>query len=226
MNRMDQIKAAALDAAQHVTQDPAQREAMAVDLIGLIGLMIGAVGKHVAVNGESDLNEAEDFEDCESAQTRYLTGERIQDGARWTVEESSVADLSQYEDSKWGAPVWRPRCPDCGVRVGMVDNADYPDGKIVYTYLDHTEDCDTRKSSGITIVEWARSQDGHACNWVVARDGRGRPAMDSRGLSWQHCDVCGVHRVDCRCSYCETGQDTCPDCGAEQSHGTECMRGA
>lgn len=164
MNRLDEIKAKALDAAQHVTQDAAKREALADDLITLVGLMIQAVGKSVATNGESDLNEAEDFEDRESAQTRYLTGERIQDGARWAVEESVAADPARYE-RHGGQPVWKPRCPDCGVRVGMVNEIGKQGGRVTYTHLDHAEDC-------------------------------------------------------------ETGWDICPGCGAEPSHGTECVDGA
>lgn len=141
MNRLDEIKAAALDAAQHVTQDERARVAMADDLIRLIGLMVQAVGKSVASDGESDLNDAEDLSDSVSAHTRYLTGERIQDGARWATTEAVAADLSRYESTRWGSPVWRPRCPDCGRRVGMHADVEYgPDGR-TFTQVDHADDC-------------------------------------------------------------------------------------
>jgi hypothetical protein len=141
VNRLDEIKVAALDAAQHVTQDDRARVAMADDLIRLVGLMVQAVGKSVASDGESDLNDAEDFRDGVSAHTRYLTGERIQDGARWAATEAVAADLYRYESTRWGSPVWRPRCPDCGRRVGMHENVEYgPEGR-TFTPVGHTDDC-------------------------------------------------------------------------------------
>lgn len=200
MNRLDEIKAKALDAAQHITQDPAKREALANDLIDLIGLMVGAVGKYVAVEGESDLNRAEDFADRVSGHTMYLTGERVQDGAKHAVAESMTADLDLYE-RYGGQPVWKPRCPDCGVRVGMVDEVDYSGGRVTYTHLDHAEDCDTRKSSGITAVEWARRQPG-VSDWARAQGFaeflQPGAEVDAPATACKLCHGPDDHGTDCR----------------------------
>ena len=141
MNRLDEIKAAALDAAQHVTQDERARAAMADDLIRLVGLMVQAVGKSVASDGESGMGDSGYFSDIVSAHTRYLTGERIQDGARWAATEAVAADLSRYESTRFGSPVWRPRCPDCGRRVGMHADVEYGPEGLTFTPVDHREDC-------------------------------------------------------------------------------------
>lgn len=205
MNRLDEIKAKALDAAQHVTQDAAKREALADDLITLVGLMIQAVGKSVATNGESDLNEAEDFEDRESAQTRYLTGERIQDGARWAVEESVAADLARYEDSKWGAPVWRPRCPECGVRVGMHSDVQYGAEGRTSAETGHKDDCRTGRRCPSChaeighyptcerreIVRWARQQ-------VAAEFLQPGTEVDAPAIACKLCHGPDDHGTDCR----------------------------
>lgn len=228
MNRLDEIKAAALDVAQHVTQDPAQREAMAADLIGLIGLMIGAVGKSLATDGESDLNDPEDFEDRVSAHTRYLTGEQIQRGATWAVEESVAADLARYEDSKWGAPVWRPRCPECCERVGLYSDVQYGAEGRTFTELAHQPSCshsiceephlsvaeeDACEARRVTLFDLGPAD---AC--PVLPGGQG-PACD-----WDA--TCPVHGMPALARLSDGPVDICPGCGAEPSHGTECMDGA
>lgn len=146
MNRWDEIKGAALDVAQHVTQDPAQRDAMANDLITLIELMFSAVGKVAAGEGERDLNDAHDVEfpwddgsfdpspeavaeaeaeraaDVASAHTRYLMGESIQRAAEEVANEGRTADLDRWAsmDRDHGKPGnrygWHPRCAYCGER--------------------------------------------------------------------------------------------------------------
>lgn len=216
MNRLDELKAAALDVAQHVTQDPEKRAAMADDLIGLIGLMIQAVGKSVATDGESDLNDPEDFEDRVSAHTRYLTGEQIQRGATWAVEESMVADLARYEDSKWGAPVWRPRCPECGVRVGLYSDVQYGAEGRTFTELAHQPSCSQR----VAVTEWAAAQlnAGPADDCPILPGGQG-PACD-----WDA--TCPVHGMPALARLSDRPADVCPGCGAEPSHGTECVDGA
>lgn len=94
MNRWDEIQAVARDIASNVHRDPEKVTAMADDLIRLAGLMVAAVGKSVTIEGESSMDD----EDDTTAYTRYLVGERIQDGARAAVEEASSAgcDLERW----------------------------------------------------------------------------------------------------------------------------------
>lgn len=122
MNRWDEIKGAALDVAQHVTQDPAARNAMADDLITLVGLMLGAVGKCIAIEGESDMGDArnaelpwgdgpepdpeavaeamsERAEDMVNAYTRYLTGEALLREADHVATRAHSADLERWTAS-------------------------------------------------------------------------------------------------------------------------------
>lgn len=156
MNRWDELKGAALDVAQHVTQDPKQRDAMANDLITLVGLMVGAVGKCVAVEGESEMGSAycNDPEcdcavngcgrDAAEAHNRYLIGEQIQRQADYAAEESRTTDLDRWAgmDRDHGKPGnrfgWHPRCDRCGQRGG------------------HTSQCDVRCGG---------TADGPNCGW-------------------------------------------------------------
>lgn len=93
INRFDQIQGAARDVADWVCADPADRNRMADDLIRLVTLIVAGVGKSVAVDGESNISHGED----EAAHARYVTGERIQDGAREMAEGAAGADLERYE---------------------------------------------------------------------------------------------------------------------------------
>lgn len=246
MNRLDEIKAAALDVAQHVTQDPAQREAMAADLIGLIGLMVGAVGKSLATDGESDLNDPEDFGDRVSAHTRYLTGEHIQRGATWAVEESVAADLARYEGGEWGAPVWRPRCPECRERVGLYSDVQYGAEGRTFTELAHQPSCSQR----VAVTEWAAAQlsdpspvdvceephmsvaeeDACEARRVTVFDlGPADACPILPGGQGPACDwdaTCPVHGMPALARLSDRPVDICPGCGAEPSHGTECVDGA
>lgn len=95
MNRFDTIQGAARDIADVVCHDPAERNRMADGLIRLTSLIVAAVGKSVAVDGESNTFHGED----EAAHARYITGERIQDGAREVAEGAMGADLERYERS-------------------------------------------------------------------------------------------------------------------------------
>lgn len=247
MNRLDEIKASALDVAQHVTQDPEKRAAMADDLIGLIGLMIQAVGKFVAAEGESDLNDPEDFEDRVSAHTRYLAGEQIQRGATWAVEESVVADLARYEDSKYGAPVWRPRCPECHVRVGLYSDVQYgAEGRTV-TELVHKDDCHTGRRCQSCKAELGHypsrpdniyeephlsvtEEDACEARRVTVFDlGPADACPILPGGQGPACDwdaTCPVHGMPALARLSDRPVDICPGCGAEPSHGTECVDGA
>lgn len=125
MNRTDEISAVARDIAEQINPDPATRDAVADNLVKLVALVVAAVGKSVAGHGESELNdvlarefeldtesieyspsEVEDLEaDFNGEQRRdavkyhcmYLTGEQIQDGARWVQEEAVCVDLDRWD---------------------------------------------------------------------------------------------------------------------------------
>ena len=132
MNRYDQIQGLARDIASNVHVDPANRDAMADSLIQLCTAVVAAIGKGVAVKGESDLSEANDMQfelDTESvdytdaeikrhrtefeaeqseavvkAHGMYLTGKAIQDVA------DNVAGHSlnpQVDLDRWDPPVWQ-----------------------------------------------------------------------------------------------------------------------
>lgn len=114
MNRYDQIQGLARDIASNVHADPANRDAMADSLIQLCTAVVAAIGKGVAVKGESDLRFCNDPNcDCqlngcdrEADKTHgmYLTGEAIQDVA------DSVAGHSlnpQVDLDRWDPPVWQ-----------------------------------------------------------------------------------------------------------------------
>lgn len=115
MNRWDGIKSVALGLADNITENPAQRDAVANGLITLVGLMLEATGKGVAVDGEAELNEAhtwmfdpecteteEEFKadkdrELARAHNLFLAGEAIQSQARMVTEESIAADLTRWD---------------------------------------------------------------------------------------------------------------------------------
>lgn len=125
MNRTDEISAVARDIAEQIAPAPEQRDVIADNLVKLVSLVVAAVGKSVAGAGEGDLNDAHgaeffldtgadagdesqqraEFErekelDCAKAHGMYITGERIQDGARWVQEEAVTADLDRWPDGQ------------------------------------------------------------------------------------------------------------------------------
>lgn len=67
-----------------------QREGATDELLKLICLVIESVGKSVAIAGESAICFDED--DAEQNHTIYLSGERIQDGARYTMNAINRKD--------------------------------------------------------------------------------------------------------------------------------------
>lgn len=99
MNRWDEVQGLARDIASNVHADPAARDAMANDLIKLCGAMINAVGKGVAIDGESAMNDDDD-----SAHARYLLGERIQSEADQATEHATNADLDRWTRPTPGDP--------------------------------------------------------------------------------------------------------------------------
>ena len=104
MNRYDEIKAVARDIASNVHADPAKRDAMADDLIKLCAAMIAAVGKDVAVYGESGMNQAEDREETDLMYGLYRTGERVQSAAREAEERAVNTDLDRWSRPTPGDP--------------------------------------------------------------------------------------------------------------------------
>lgn len=86
MNRADEIRAAARAFLGRLVPEN-QREDATDELLKLICLVIESVGKSVAVDGESAMCFDED--DAEQNHTIYLTGERIQDGARHTFNTTT-----------------------------------------------------------------------------------------------------------------------------------------
>ena len=211
MNRWDEIQGLARDIASNVHASPEARDAMADDLIRLCGLMIEAVGKVVAVEGESNMSDAhsatfepdpesdedpaaqradfihEQRDDAAKAHGMYITGERIQDGAREAVGGSVGADLERYAHGPYGKPVWQhtDRRPATLRRSGpvtvVVPCQVFPDG------------CPNQ----VTVPAADGHHGGVRCGcephtWVTALDGADQPARDEAGNGWQHCGVCGV----------------------------------
>ena len=94
MNRFEEIRDRAERFVARTVPEP-DRGAATDELVQLIGLVILAVGKSVAIAGESDLNGVDfdaDPEEATQYHTIYLTGERIQDGVRETTERVNRKD--------------------------------------------------------------------------------------------------------------------------------------
>lgn len=110
MNRWDQIQAVARDVASNVHADPVARNTMANDMIKLCAVMIGAVGKGVAVGGEEAMNAHlfGDEEDDGTDQAAFIIGDLIEANARKVCEEASDADLERYSHPVWQHTDRRP----------------------------------------------------------------------------------------------------------------------
>lgn len=144
MNRWDEIQATARDVASNIHSDPDKVTAMADDLIKLVGLMVDAVGKGVAIDGESNISDPDD----ESAHARYLTGEAVQRYAQEAVAEASSpgCDLERWtrpsptgyvfpegtgwtytdrrpEELKSARPVWLPSTGTAGRLTSAANQA-------------------------------------------------------------------------------------------------------
>lgn len=96
MNRYDQIKDMAHRIANVTCPATGDQEQTANDLIKLVTLVVAAVGKGVAVDGESTMNDP--FNEDEAAHARYITGERIQTAAQEVHDASVGADLGRYAE--------------------------------------------------------------------------------------------------------------------------------
>lgn len=84
MNKTQRIKASAMAVADMLTLDAADREAVANQLIDLVGRMIESSAKCLAVDGEVSMTEDEDG----TGYGRYKTGESLMKGSRWTAEQA------------------------------------------------------------------------------------------------------------------------------------------
>lgn len=104
MNRWDEIQGLARDIASNVHVDLVKRDAMAGDLIKLCGLMIDAVGKGIAIDGESFMNMGESDDADAAAHAQYMVGERMQSAAQTAVTEAVSADLDRYTRATPGDP--------------------------------------------------------------------------------------------------------------------------
>lgn len=204
MNRWDEIQGLARDIASNVHADPVARDAMADDLIKLCGAMIGAVGKGVAIDGESDMNDPEDDVQALQAACAFQVGEQVQDAARTAVDESvnSGCDLDR----------WTRPGPGDGCRCGHVPSVHGEGGCTGEQY--NREACKGGPCQGFVrrVPEWGwRHTDrrpaalrpqappqldahlpGEPHAWVTALDEMDQPARDAAGNGWQICGLCGV----------------------------------
>lgn len=106
MNRYDEIQATARNIAEATFEDPERRNRLADELIKLVTLVINAVGKSVAVDGERYMNEADDDEaERHDGWLRYVVGEDMQSGSDRLVKECSnpEVDLERYTNPVWTA---------------------------------------------------------------------------------------------------------------------------
>lgn len=206
MNRWDEIKASALDVAQHITQEPAKRDALADDLITLIGHMIAAAGKGLAVKAEGSMNDVYPCNDpeCDCAEngcrdefrqqhTLYLAGEELQRAVSTVVDESVSANLARYETEPFPSPVWRPKCPDCGIRVGM------PNGGLSGTPWVHRADCTQSATCGGC---GASTAEFHVKGCPVQRGGEWAPSIRTREVlppvtGCPYCKRYNTHLASC-----------------------------
>lgn len=94
MNRWDEIFATAHDVAAALTDDQAKRAAVADGLITLSSLMIQAVGKGVAIDGEAQMNDAEGAEAVQY-HTVYLVGEQIQDSGQYVLGHATDGSYAE-----------------------------------------------------------------------------------------------------------------------------------
>lgn len=226
MNRYDEIMAKALDAAVSAGVPVEKRNRFADDLIDLVGLMMQGLGKYVESDGEADMNNPEDFREEVGAFTRFQTGSRMQRAADKLRAGAKAADLSRYEDSKWGHPVWRPRCGDCGVRVGLFEDVQYPvGGERIVTLVEHAEGC-VQRCRECKRVGNEHKMDCSVGRAVAAPDNRarcvgcGQPGCRSACQMAEQQDVpdcTGCTDPDCQAS------PHCVGCGGPADHGTSCI---
>lgn len=226
MNRWDELKCAALDVAHHITQDPKKRNALADDLITLVGKMVDGVGKVVAVEGESARNGmpneyeptepddgSSDLEwqlDANSAHTRYLTGESIQRAAEEVAQEARTADLGRWDTFQrdYGGPGqrygWHPRCTKCGDRGDHTADCAFGQWYCKPCHLmttpSHKDECPARPGPKPWVFQVEGTQ-----RCTVTSDG-----MPSCGFAESCPDECHLNRDEF---------PICPRCGRPSKYG-------
>jgi hypothetical protein len=225
MNRWDEIQATARDAADWVCADPADRNRMANDLIKLVGLMIQAAGKGVAMDGEGDMGQGDHTcdeptacaGDCDQtmhdakAHNRYLMGERMQTAAQQVVDESVSADIERYERDGL-APAWVSR------RVAARDGEE----PVTRNVRGNCSGCGVRPGSGLTHDDGCRAvaQTWGAGTWTAQPDGKLSLVPPQKPVTGLPCgavdaddlDACGAC-FSCRRSRQLKQPAACPDHG-------------
>ena len=179
---------------------------MADDLIRLCGLMIDAVGKGVACDGEANTGDPDD----PSAHGRYMTGEAVQRYAREAVAEasSSGCDLERWtrpsptgyvfpEGTGWttgtggteagvAAAAWR-RSADADAARGAGSGVLRPtDAAPDHPGPDQPLTLPQRVAQAAHATGSVQPVTPHT--WTPALDG------DNRPLHYDHCGVCGVRK--------------------------------
>lgn len=220
-NRFDSIRADALDVAVLLGAGPDTRDRVADALVKVCGGLIEAAAKSLAIGGESDMNDCrtwgeESFGDAHNAYTRYLAGERLQDGARESVKEVLDADLERYARDGL-KPVWVPPTGAARTRDAVVEQAEV-DAMNAQVHAARTQPTLSQRAEQaaatfgpytgptgaageapmfqLDLGQRVR-QAAHATGnvqplrphtWVPALDG------DNRPLGYDHCGVCGQRK--------------------------------
>lgn len=185
MNRTDQIQAKARDIATHIHTDPEKIKELADQLITLACMISDAVGKSVAIAGETVLNN----EDDATGYTRYRTGEDMQraamdlmdpdEGERFSAVNPGV-DIERWGDGPlaWVYQDRRPEqacpaqgCSECGRKQ------------------EHKLDCSVGRTAERPV------NDGHVHHWVKAINDYGEYELNDAGQPWILCTACGVPRM-------------------------------
>lgn len=137
MNRHDEIQAKARDIASNIHADPGKRNQMADDLIELVGIMLAAQGKYVAIRSEQAMNDAPSDQRDEDGQIlnpefrdaagAYVTGEWMQQSARELVPECTNpgVDLDRWREAtgrEWCVCGHRPDSHEDGRCIGETHN--------------------------------------------------------------------------------------------------------
>lgn len=238
MNRFDQIRADALDAAVLLGAGPDVRDRVADALVKLCGGMIEAAAKSLAIGGESDMNDCRTYGeesqgDSINAYTRYLAGERLQDGARDTVKEVLDADVERYARAglkpAWVPPTGAARTREAAVRPafpgGVQPTLSQRAEQAAATFGPYTGPKGAAGEAPMYQLDLGPelrqrvAQAAHATgtvtnthSWTPALDG------DNQPLHYDHCGVCGQRK----CSW--LAGDATPACDWDvdcPSHGDQ-----
>lgn len=220
-NRFDSIRADALDVAVLLGAGPDTRDRVADALVKVCGGLIEAAAKSLAIGGESDMNDCrtwgeESFGDAHNAYTRYLAGERLQDGARDSVQEVLGADLDRYTRDGL-KPVWVPptgaartreqaatqptlsqRAEQAAAAFGPYTGPRGAGGEAPMFQMN------LGQRVAQTVHATGTVENTHS--WTPALDG------DNRPLNYDHCGVCGQRKCSWLAGDAAPACDWDPDC--------------